>query len=293
MKFIRNLITLSIAGAMFTACGDEPEVTKEETIVTIENGAIQAPFSVSADKQVYFSQGNLQYQASTGTWRFAEHQYDMIGDDNANISSSYSGWIDLFGWGTSGWNSGVNAYQPYSTSTDNEDYHVGGDKNNNLTGTYANADWGVYNKISNGGNSAGMWRTLTRDEWKYVIFERTDADELRGSATVNGVTGMILLPDNWTAPDGITFESGMNGYDANTYTSEWSKMESYGAVFLPAAGHRYGTYVYGVGSYGDYWSSSAGGNDDAYCLGFDSSYVYMLDYDGRYDGQSVRLVRGL
>ena len=58
-----------------------------------DNGAIKAAFSVSADKQIYFSQGNLQYQASTGTWRFAEHQYDMIGSDNSNISSSYSGWI--------------------------------------------------------------------------------------------------------------------------------------------------------------------------------------------------------
>ena len=35
-------------------------------------------FSVSATKKVYFSQGNLQYQASTKTWWFAERQYDYI-----------------------------------------------------------------------------------------------------------------------------------------------------------------------------------------------------------------------
>ncbi|MBR7035054.1 MAG: hypothetical protein IKI25_04755, partial [Bacteroidales bacterium] len=83
-----------------------------------DNGAIKAAFSVSADKKVYFSQGNLQYQASTGTWRFAEHQYDIIGDgdDNANISSTNSGWIDLFGWGTSGYN-GKNPYMTSTTST--------------------------------------------------------------------------------------------------------------------------------------------------------------------------------
>ncbi|MBP5725116.1 MAG: hypothetical protein J6X18_16275, partial [Bacteroidales bacterium] len=127
--------------------------------VQIQDGAILAEFSVSDSTKVYFSQGNLQYQASTGTWRFAEHQYDMIGSDNSNISSSYSGWIDLFGWGTSGWNSGANAYQPYSTSTSYSDYYPGGSYSNDLTGSYANADWGVYNKISNGGNSAGMWRT--------------------------------------------------------------------------------------------------------------------------------------
>jgi len=55
----------------------------------------------------------LQYQASTDTWRFAEHQWDFVGDDtdgnvfendvkcnNALTSDSYDGWIDLFGWGT-------------------------------------------------------------------------------------------------------------------------------------------------------------------------------------------------
>lgn len=50
------------------------------------------------------SPGNLQYQASTGIWRFAEHQYDYIGSGNENISTSYSGWIDLFGWGTGRYN---------------------------------------------------------------------------------------------------------------------------------------------------------------------------------------------
>ncbi|MBR5436140.1 MAG: hypothetical protein IK120_04675 [Muribaculaceae bacterium] len=129
-------------------------------------GTIEFAFSVSADKQIYFSQGNLQYQASTDTWRFAEHQYDMIGDDNANISSTNSGWIDLFGWGTSGYN-GKN---PYMTSTKPSDY---GDGDIDIAGT--SYDWGVYNKISNGGNQAGLWRTLTNDEWQYLISNRTDA----------------------------------------------------------------------------------------------------------------------
>ena len=49
-------------------------------------GALSGKFSVSAAEQIQFSQGNLQYQASTNTWRFAEHQYDMIGLDNAMLS---------------------------------------------------------------------------------------------------------------------------------------------------------------------------------------------------------------
>lgn len=276
---------------------------------TNENGAIQTPFSVSADKQVYFSQGNLQYQARTGTWRFAENQWDYVGtqtpddnghyggtikgSDNANISSTYDGWIDLFGWATSGWNSGANEYQPYSTSTISTDYYVGGEKINNLTGEFANADWGVYNKINNAGNQAGLWRTLTDEEWMYLLYDRDDAILLKGSATVNGITGIILLPDNWKAQEGITFKSGTNGYDDNIYTIvDWCRMEAYGAVFFPAVGIRNGLDVEDVGYFGSYWSSSAFDNY-TYYMYFFSDYLGMDGYENRYEGRSVRLVRDL
>jgi len=252
---------------------------------TTENnyGAVQGYFSVSASSKVTFSQGNLQYQASTKTWRFAEHQYDMIGDANKNISSTYSGWIDLFGWGTSGYNSKY----PYMTSKDYSDYGAVGD----IAGT--NYDWGVYNKISNGGNVAGQWRTLTEDEWHYVLKVRADASSLKGSATVNGVHGMILLPDAWSTPAGVSFKAGMNGFENNIYTvNEWAKMEANGAVFLPAAGYRNGTYVSYVGSGGYYWSSSAYGYDYARYLYFVGDDAYMNSYYRHY-GRSVRLVRSL
>ena len=245
-------------------------------------GTIEFAFSVSADKKVYFSQGNLQYQASTNTWRFAEHQYDMVGDANANISSSNTGWIDLFGWGTSGYNS----IYPYSN--DNYAYAFEGESTD-IAGT--NYDWGLYNKISNGGNQSGQWRTLTNSEWNYVISNRTDARYLRGTATVNGVNGIVLLPDNWLFPSDIEFKYGENSWSQNTYSaSEWSKMEANGAVFLPAAGRRDGTGVDRVGSYGYYCSSSARDSYGAYCLRFGSGGVDTSDGNGRY-GRSVRLVQ--
>ena len=235
------------------------------------NGAIRAEFSVSDSTKVYFSQGNLQYNPKKNIWQFAKHQWDM-----------YTNWIDLFGWGTSGYN-GKN---PYMTSTDYSDY---GDGSNDIAGT--NYDWGVYNKISNGGNQAGLWRTLTKDEWDYVISNRSDARYLRGTATVNGVNGLILLPDKWTLPTGVTFTYGEGGWSQNTYSaSEWSKMEANGAVFLPAAGYRFGTDVYGVGYGGDYWSSSAYDFYNAGCLYFFGDYV-DADYGSRDYGLSVRLVQ--
>ncbi|MBO7529042.1 MAG: hypothetical protein J6T37_04115 [Bacteroidales bacterium] len=57
---------------------------------------VDARFSVSDEMQVCFSKGNLQYQPSTNTWRFTEHQWDICGHHNSNISQHYSGWIDLF-----------------------------------------------------------------------------------------------------------------------------------------------------------------------------------------------------
>jgi len=252
------------------------------------NGAIKAAFSVSDSKQVYFSQGNLQYQASTGTWRFAEHQYDIIGNDNANISSTNSGWIDLFGWGTSGWNSGANAYQPYSTSTTYKDYYPGGSYSNNLTGTYANADWGVYNAISNGGNQAGQWRTLSADEWYYLFNGRPHADRLYSQGRVDGLSGLIVLPDNWTTPSSIQFSYQVT----NSYSvEEWNIMQSCGAVFLPDAGRRLdNSGVFAVGTGGYYWSSSYSDDETAYNVITYDDYVDVIG-GIRATGFSVRLVK--
>ena len=233
------------------------------------------PFSVSATKTVIFSPGNLQYHPANNEWRFAPNQTDYIGEANANISSTYSGWIDLFGWGTGN--------NPTNASEDNNDYQ-----------TFV--DWGV-NKIGN--DAPNTWRTLTNDEWYYLRWERPNYDKLIGVAQVNGVNGLILLPDDWTCPSGVTFKSGFhNDYGTEYYaeyqtfsSSEWSMLEASGAVFLPAAGYRYCSGgVSSVGSYGNYWSSTPNGSDDAYYLFFYSDRV-GINYDNRCDGGSVRLVR--
>ena len=247
-------------------------------------GAIGSVFSVAANKQVFFSQGNLRYQASTNTWSFAEHQYNRIGDNNSNISGSYEGWIDLFGWGTSGYNGKM----PYTTYTTNTYYGYG---TNDIAGT--NYDWGVNNAISNGGNQAGQWRTLTNDEWAYLINTRTDAASKNGVAKVYGYEGLVLLPDEWTLPAGITFTSGASGdYAQNTYSAEdWMKMEANGAVFLPAAGYRFnGTGVGYVDAAGHYWSSSARFDIGANYLFLGRNEVKTNSGD-RNSGKSVRLVK--
>ena len=277
------------------------------------NGALPRLFSVSATHQVHFSQGNLQYCASTNTWRFAEYQWDYVGtqtpnedgyyggtvsgSDNRNISSTYSGWIDLFGWGTSGWNSGAVCYQPWSTSTSNSDYYPGGSYTNGLTGTYADADWAWHNAISNGGNTVHQWRVLTYDEWNYLLNTRADASDKRGTGNINGVGGLIILPDNWTLPSGCTFSSGLassnSDWSRNSYTlTQWSQMEAAGAVFLPAAGFRSDDNV-SSGGHGRYWSSTPRNVDYVRGMSFSNGSLTAGINTSRSTARAVRPVQNI
>lgn len=226
--------------------------------------AVLGKFSVSDSEKVYFSKGNLQYQASTRTWRFAEHPWDYIGSDNKNISSSYSEWIDLFGWGTGN--------NPTKSSTDDGDYAVFN-------------DWGE--------QMSGGWRTLTKDEWKYVFDKRNTSSGIRyAKATVNGVCGVILLPDDWSKTSyNLSKPNSDAGYNSNSISSStWnSTFAPAGAVFLPAAGFRL-VKMDKVGLVGGYWSSSAQNSHYAYFVHFGKVYLWPMDCFFRCTGVSVRLV---
>lgn len=236
-------------------------------------------FSVSVTDKVLFSSGNLQFNPAANTWRFAEKQYDIIGDGNQNISNIYNGWLDLFGWGTSGYN----GCYPWLSVIDNAAY---GDGANNITGTMY--DWGLYIDIN---NTQGEWRTLTKAEWAYVIDSRNNASCLRSRATIMGVHGLILLPDNWVKPEGIGFVEDAISWSANSYNeSEWTIMEESHAVFLPAAGDRYETTINSFNNVGGYWSTNSGGNIGAYYFMFSESN-YSSTLSGQFMGRSVRLVQ--
>lgn len=235
-------------------------------------GTLSGVFSVDDNKKVKFSKGNLQYQASTNTWRFAENQYDIVGlEGNAKISENYAGWIDLFGWGTSGQATGANTPQPYSISMNNNDYYVGGVSNKALSD---NADWG-YNAISNGGNQTGKWRTMSDAEWDYLICKTDNSNrkssegKLNTKATVNKTTGALLFPDGWITPSDIKIKMAhAKDFTTNTFTQEeFEYLEFLGVVFLPTAGYRAGTVTKQLGEWsasknayeiitGTYWTSS-------------------------------------
>lgn len=240
--------------------------------VMATEGALSGKFTINPQgDQVVFSQGNLQYKASTDMWRFAKNQYDTIGSRNANISAVYAGWIDLFGWGTGN--------DPVKTNTNESAYNP----------FY---EWGA-NPISNGGNVANQWRTLTFLEWAYVLNTRPNCTNLCGKATVNNRRGYVLLPDDWTLPSGLSFNPAATDWTTNSYyADEWQEMEDAGAVMLVANGFRYGAT--NVGSFGVlmmYWSATptTGNEYTAGCVGFMNDFIYTDN--ARSNGAGVRLVQ--
>ena len=295
MAVIAFMMTISASAQFYIYCSDG-NVIKVDSISMVAPSYDETPgigtFSVSDSKQVTFSKGNLQYTQSTNTWSFASTQWEVIGTDNViggSVSSDEYGddkygdaladKVDLFGWSTSATNFGV------STSQSSNDY----------SGSFV--DWGT-NKIGN--DVPNTWRTLSYDEWYYLRWERPNYSELCGVAQVNGVNGLIFLPDNWTCPAGVTFKSGYHSsygvdyYAAyQTFTAEqWSKLESAGAVFLPASGLRFGSDVNYVQYYGYYWSATESYGGSAYCLNFLSDEA-GVSFINCYFGHSVRLVKDL
>ena len=146
---------------------------------------------------------------------------------------------------------------------------------------YANGDYNKLTKYcskSDFGNN-GYTDTLT-------TLERTD-----DAATANWGSGWCMptqqqfqeLNDNctWT----WTTRNGKNGYEV--------KGKNGNSLFLPSAGYRDGTGLYGAGSHGYYGSSmlDTGSPYFGLRLGFTSGHVYTNVWSDRRYGQSVRAVR--
>jgi serine/threonine protein kinase len=288
-----------ISGSAGVSYGDEIVFTTlpGDSKMPLPEGALPGLFSVAEGRQVLFSKGNLQYQATTGTWRFTEHQSDFVGRDNEKRSETYSGWIDLFGWASSGYDHGAVNWQPWcgNTIVQSNALHLAyGSLQLNLYDQTGKADWGC-NAISNGGNEENQWRTPRRDEWVYLLFVRNTASGVRfAKARVDGVNGLVLLPDNWNV---ATYHlNSVNdaelAYGNNQISlSDWQRvLEPAGAVFLPEAGVLTVDGWYGQGAY----HTSDACTENNYGLGFGSGQCAVgAGSNHRGDGCAVRLVTAL
>lgn len=313
--------TIAAAKVKLTSSAPYPEgVPSEKTV-----------FSIGDGKKVYFSMGNLWYhiqnnykrkcagdvEKTGGYFLFADEQFKMKGILQRSLQNGDE--LDLFCYGTSG-----NTLDPTSYNLSNGDsYSANKCLSYSINGT--NDDWGVFNPITNGGNKPGMWRTLTNDEWTYLI-----ANHKHGCGQVscwnqwywsyvvsyNYAYGMIILPDNWECPEGCSFTENADFDDnnvVNTYSyDQWKAMEAAGAVFLPAVSsrrydsqdppyqrsHNDGTYWTSTYLNGVYNPSTWQTTWYQYYVGFNNSTLSTynsVNSSNRWDkaGRAVRLVTDL
>ena len=243
-------ITVTTAdGSFFKSCdvtvkGSGPE--------PLPDGALPGVFTIDANgKKVNFSKGNLQatYNGSGYTFGFAENQYDIIGlGGNATIDSQAVGSVvDLFGFST---DSGA---KPWGINTSNSE--------SDYSGNFK--DWGE--TIGDG----KTWRTLSKDEWTYLLFSRsvnggTGAGKSFKVFVINGsVHVLVLYPDGYSSPE--TKGHPMPGEeDIQLTTSQWMTMEADGCVCLPACGVRARSTMTACTSYCFYWTSTTASSTTAY-----------------------------
>ena len=194
---------------------------------------LKGKFSVSATQQINFSRGNLQYNYGAEAWYFAENQYERLGDANNrfgeneyNGTKTYTGSIDLFGW-----SSAISEYGLKASALDAD-----------FTGNFE--DWGGLFTTE---DPSREWRTLSKSEWNYLM-NRTNGWTMAALGP-DSILGLILFPDEWTAPEGITIKYAVPSHvhdpfdiaDDNLFTFEqWASLEANGAVFLPVNGERAG-----------------------------------------------------
>ena len=259
---------------------------KDAIAVTLEAAAapsyLPGDFSVSANTKVKFSKGNLYYDGSA--FHFETNQLSFANAWNASH-------VSHFFWSKSAPVAYAGSYSASGTSTSDVFF-------TNATQTTASSSFQV------DGEEACTWRTLSSNEWVYLMTTRTastinETSNARfAEVKVNGVCGMMLFPDTFTWPEGVTtnqpstFNTKSSTWnDVDYSTTDFGKLESAGVVFLPAAGYRVGTAMKEVGSKGCYWSSTPNGTGQAYYLDFILPNANPSSFMNRLAGSSVRLVR--
>lgn len=180
-------------------------------------------FTINADgDQVRFSSWSIQTKSDRVGITFNT----VIGTEQYGSISTYG---HYFAWGT-GDDPGYTSYKIFFV------------------------DWGDYLVDGDGNLIDLQLRTLSADEWQYLLSGRENAEYLCGLAQITnkagngGYQGLMLFPDDAYAvsvgyslefSDDLEFVPYKNtkqfGFNYNQYTYEqWKQLEALGAVFLQA-----------------------------------------------------------
>lgn len=235
---------------------------------------INQSFSVSSEKKVLFSKGNLWYDGSK--FYFEEEQWGF------RYYGSY------FKWGNKEYavgettSEGGPLFCAYNFEVSDDDH---------TWRTLANDEW----KYLLGLNSEGR-----DEEYRPQAKDLCAFSEVTFDADGSTVSGLIIMPDGYDYGETPLTDGSYTSYENDepyvvktTSYERWQVLEAAGAVFLPAAGcyTEFNVGDVGVGV-GFYWSSNHYNSDDAGFLVFSPTNL-DTNYEMRDRGHSIRLVRNV
>lgn len=209
---------------------------------------VHGGFHVSSSKVSYFSHGNLSvgYNGGKGVYAFTigpdgEQYHSLLGGDNSSygnsiiraksIASRSGDFLDLFNKLE---NNTINTGETHNFFPDQND-------DNQFPAVSSYFPYALANVYS---DAVGVWRVPKESEWNYILntrnFGHSNFVKARIIADVGGgvlKNGVILFPDDYTQPNGISINNNNAAFSSNSIThSQWKLMEAAGAIFLPVTG---------------------------------------------------------
>lgn len=231
--------------------------------LSVNESVLSGVFSVSTSHKVKFSCGNLTARRSGGTltWGFAAKQYDKSPDGPVDVTAD--GDFQHFCWSTdqTGWGlcKSISDFDAIQTGQATK---------------FMKSPLKDWTELFTGG-----YRTLSADEWVYVMDGREDVQDRFYKAAVGDTQGLVLLPDSFSWPEGIARpaavmnQKGIPSVSVMYNCAEFEKIEANGAVFLPSSGIREEDQIVlvntGVGLY----------RSSTYVVGYDVDYSKSLLFD--------------
>lgn len=179
-----NLLLILFISLVFIACPNPDENDDSQSIGGNNKAVTKTPIMNLSDTE---SKGGIN-----GAFSVAHKKQVIFSKGNLQYSNS---------------NTYSFAENQYDLNSDDETLFSWNNNGNGYT------DWGK-NKISNGGNQSGLWRVLLQREWHHLINNRPYANFLSILSNVNGVSGLLILPDN--AIKNLRFRNGD--------TDEWKQV---------------------------------------------------------------------
>lgn len=221
--------------------------------LVIKNSSdVFSEFSVSPTKKVYFSKANLTWNSTAG-YHFHDTQFEEEHSGGSSILNfDYTTTLPAYG-------------DQQQTALTGLDRFTWGHIQNQCINS---SDWLSNNEIADGadpewgkqmtGEGNDHWRTLTADEWNYLLHQRPGNRFMLVSALIpctykgdpanTNISGLLLFPDNFDY-SGLGLAQAENANKIGFWPGRINKVYATDDDYNPASGNYTVTYDVGVQSY--------------------------------------------